>query len=175
MKSYKILYQENQHKNFSPYLQKENIDYIKGRINGSFAIQYNPQKLNSLLNKKDFFDKWVEYGIKQTIVTDQKFAFLILNLDKLGIEFLECKTNYDENREVICDEDNNISRELLINLVEDKHQSILNATFLSIINKNKIKLTQNGVLYFNKNTEEIKTFIDIVNVGNEALNNETNI
>ena len=51
MKSYKILYQEDQHKNFSDYFKKENIDYIEGKINGSFAIQYNPQKLNSLLNE----------------------------------------------------------------------------------------------------------------------------
>ena len=51
MKSYKILYQEDQHKNFSDYFKKENIDYIEVKINGSFAIQYNPQKLNSLLNE----------------------------------------------------------------------------------------------------------------------------
>ena len=56
MKSYKILYQEDQHKNFSDYFKKENIDYIEGKINGSFAIQYNPQKLNSLLNEKEFFE-----------------------------------------------------------------------------------------------------------------------
>lgn len=175
MPSYKILYQEDHHKNFSPYLKKEHIDYIEGKINGSFAIQYNPQKLNKLLNQKDFFDKWVEYGIKQAIVTDQKFAFLILNQDKLGISFLECETNDGDHREAICDENDEVSEELLLNLVNDEYQSILSATFSSGRHNNTIKLTQNGILYFVENTEKIKTLIDIVNVGNEALNNEKGI
>ena len=172
MKSYKILYQEDQHKNFSDYFKKENIDYIEGKINGSFAIQYNPQKLNSLLNEKEFFAKWIEYGIKQAIMTDQKFAFLILNLERIGISFLDCETNDGDNREIICDEDDRVSRELLLDLVSDEYKYILSASFFSKTHRNKIKLTQKGILHFEKSGEEIKTLIDIVNVGNEALNNE---
>ena len=88
--------------------------------------------------EKEFFAKWIEYGIKQAIMTDQKFAFLILNLERIGISFLDCETNDGDNREIICDEDDRVSRELLLDLVSDEYKYILSATFFSKTHRNKI-------------------------------------
>ena len=55
-------------------------------------------------------------------------------------------------------------------LVSDQYVSILNATFFD--HHNRIILTKNGVIYFEKYSGKIKDLIDVINLGKKALDNE---
>ena len=174
MQSYKILYQndtaENLDKNFSVYLTTKSIKYINGNKKGSIAIEYDPQRLNKLFTQENFYAKLKSYKVEQTIVTDQKFAFLIWNARLLNLNFLNCELSNGDDKDYISDEENKIVKEFLEELVSDQYVSILNATFFD--HHNRIILTKNGVIHFEKYNEKIKNIIDIINLGKKALNNE---
>lgn len=174
MQSYKILYQndtaKNLDENFSVYLKTKSIKYIKGNEKGSVAIEYDPQRLNRLFTKEKFYEELKSYKVEQTIITDQKFAFLIWNASLLNLNFLDCELSNGEDKDYISDEDSNITKEFLEKLVSNQYVSILNATFFD--HHNRIILTKNGVIHFEKYNEKIKNIIDIINLGKKALNNE---
>lgn len=174
MQSYKILFQnditETLDKNFSVYLKNKSIKYFNGNKKGSMAIEYDPQVLNRLFTQENFYQKLKSYKVEQTIVTDQKFAFLIWNATFLNLEFLNFELSNGEDKGYIFDEENKIAKDFLEDLVSDRNVSILRATFFD--HQNRIIITKNGVIHFEKYNEEIKYLIDIINLGKRALNSE---
>ena len=103
MQSYKILYQndtaENLGKNLSVYLKAKSIKYIQGNKKGSIAIEYDPQQLNRLFTQENFYEKLKSYKVEQTIITDQKFAFLIWNARLLNLDFLNCELSNGDDKD----------------------------------------------------------------------------
>lgn len=178
MQSYKILYNTNfsktLNKSFTTYLEDNTVSYINGKHRQSIAIEYNPEHLKELSKKYNFYEKMSSCKIEQTIVTDQKFAFLICNTAKLNLKFINCTFNTGDEKELIFDEDNKISKEILKDLILDPLISFEKTTFFDF-EAHRIIVTKNGIIYFEKYNKEIPLLIDTINLGEKALDHEENI
>ncbi|HJG67426.1 MAG TPA: hypothetical protein K8V14_08935 [Staphylococcus ureilyticus] len=174
MKSYKIIYQKDMDndssRQFLNWLRINSFSYILGKYQGSIAIDYNPEKFKNFINQQENFIKWLDYKVEQTIITDQKFAFLLLNLAQINLKFINCKLANGDEKDAIYDEDGKISVEILKDIIADSHNSIYQVTLSTKKNFNRIILTKNGILHFEQEEKSINQIIDIMNVGKEALN-----
>ena len=169
MESYKILYQYKAHKNSLKLLSEKKNSIIFGNNERSFAIKFNPQKFNNFIN-----NNFLKFHIRQTIITDQKLAFLIVNSKRMNLKFINCELSNGEEKEAILDENNNVSVYLLTKIVEKNTNSINNITLFSN-EHNRIRISKSGIINFTKDEKILKKIIDIINLGKEALNNEKNI
>lgn len=178
MKSYKIIYQKDidndSPKQFLKWLETNSFSYILGKYPGSMAIDYNPEKFQNFLSQKENIMKWLDYKVEQTTITDQKFAFLLLNLSQINLKFINCKLANGDEKDAIYDEDGKISVEMLKEIIADRHNFICQVTLSTVKNFDRIILTKNGVLHFEYEEKNIDKIIDIMNVGKEALNEEKN-
>ena len=174
MKSYKIIYQKDMDndssRQFLNWLRINSFSYILGKYQGYIAIDYNPEKFKNFINQQENFIKWLDYKVEQTIITDQKFAFLLLNLAQINLKFINCKLANGDEKDAIYDEDGKISVEILKDIIADSHNSIYQVTLSTKKNFNRIILTKNGILHFEQEEKSINQIIDIMNVGKEALN-----
>lgn len=170
MKFYKILYQIN-HKTPPFYRQVYLNDYIVGKNNYSFAILYSPQSYNDWLLDDEIFQIFIDSTIKQLVVSNYKFLRILMIIEKLDLNLVDCKfkgVNLDELLEY---EQFNINK--VMDLLEYEDYELMNVTFRTK-RQNVITLKSNGVLGIDEGMSEeemynIKRLIEFVSFGPVAV------
>lgn len=88
MNFYKILFQSS--KKTIPYkqLSLDNTALI-GKNGYSFGIQYSPESYNTWLMDEKIFEIFVHSSVKQLIMTNYKFLYLINRQDEFNLNIVE--------------------------------------------------------------------------------------
>ncbi|MGM2810356.1 hypothetical protein ACS2QX_28860, partial [Bacillus cereus group sp. Bce027] len=72
-------------------------DYVKGNYPNSFAIKYNPDTFNQLLNNSLTFREYQSRSIQQLFVTNQKFLAILNYINLFIMKMAECLFVEDPN------------------------------------------------------------------------------
>lgn len=91
MQFYKILRQRKINEDtFCNLLDIQNYDYITGNNKNSFAIKYNPDNYNQLLNNNRIFKEYSSRAIQQLFVTNQKFLAILNFSEIFNMSMVSC-------------------------------------------------------------------------------------
>ncbi|MDC7767290.1 hypothetical protein POL82_27905 [Priestia aryabhattai] len=174
MEFYKILRQKKINEDtFCNLLDIQNYDYITGKNRNSFAIKYNPDTYNQLLDNNMVFKEYKSKAIQQLFVTNQKFLTMlslseIFNMKMVSCLFVEDKEN------MYLDEYEELSLDSVQDVVSRYDFNIKEVTYKTNSTKRTIVLQKNGVIGFDKGLtnseyEKLLKFIDTLNFGLKVI------
>lgn len=172
---YKILRQRATKKeSFCNLLDTNNYEYITGKSSNSFAVKYDPETFNQLLNSNAVFKEYNNKSIQQLIVTNQKFL-AILNYDYFfNMKMESCMFVEDTDSDYLTDYDE-FSAEVVEDIIKRYDFNIKEVVFTTNESKRKILLQKNGVIGIDNGltTSEryaVEKFIDTLNFGLKVIN-----
>lgn len=174
MQFYKILRQrEIKKESFCNLLDMQKYNYITGNYPNSFAIKYNPDIFNQLLNNSTIFREYKSRSIQQLFVTNQKFLTILNYSDFFNMKMAACLFVEDDNS-MYLEEYDELSSESVEDVVDRHGFNIKEVTFMTNDSKRKIVLQKNGVIGIDNGLTEseyskIPKFIDTLNFGLKVI------
>lgn len=174
MEFYKILRQRKINEDtFCNLLDIQNYDYITGNNKNSFAIKYNPNTYNQLLNNNTIFKEYKNRSIQQLFVTNQKFLAMLNFNDFFNIEMVSCLFVEDDEN-LYLEEYEELSLESVEDVVSRYDFNIKEITYKTNDSKRTIVLQKNGVIGFDNGLtdseyQKLLTFIDTLNFGLKVI------
>lgn len=174
MQFYKILRQREMKKeSFCNLLDMQKYDYVKGNYPNSFAIKYNPDSFNQLLNNSMTFREYQSRSIQQLFVTNQKFLAILNYSDYFNMKMADCLFIEDHNS-LYLEEYDELSSESVEDVVGRYGFHIKEVTFITNDSKRKIVLQKNGVIGIDNGLTEsehskLLKFIDTLNFGLKVI------
>ncbi|MCY7430816.1 MULTISPECIES: hypothetical protein [Bacillus] len=174
MQFYKILRQrEIKKESFCNLLDMQKYDYITGNYPNSFAIKYNPDTFNQLLNNSAIFREYKSRSIQQLFVTNQKFLTILNYNDFFNIKIANCLF-LEDNNNMYLEEYDELSSESVADVVDRYGFNIKEVTFMTNDTKRKIVLQKNGVIGIDNGLTESENskllkFIDTLNFGLKVI------
>lgn len=170
MQFYKILRQrKSKEESFLNLLEMKNFDYITGNYSNSFAIKYNPETYNQLLNDSMIFREFKSRAIQQLFVTNQKYLAILDYNDFFNMEMVDCLFTEEENS-MYLDELGELSLESVKHIVDTYGLNIKEVTYMTKESKRTIVLQKNGVIGIDSGLtkseyQKLLNFIDTLNFG----------
>jgi len=167
---YKILRQRKINEDtFCNLLDIQNYDYITGNNKNSFAIKYNPDNYNQLLNNNRIFKEYSSRAIQQLFVTNQKFLAILNFSEIFNMSMVSCLFVEDEEN-MYLEEYEELSVESVEDVVNRYGFNIKEVTYKTYDSKRTIVLQKNGVIGFDNGLTETEyqkllNFIDTLNFG----------
>lgn len=176
MKFYKIFRQKeakNKKEFFYSLLETTKYEYITGIYSNSFAIKYDPETFNQLLDSNATFKEYNEKLVQQLFVTNQKFLILLSYIDSFDMEMQSCTFVEDKNDEYLNEYDE-FSPEIINNIVQQYSFNIKEISLLTLKSKRKIILQKNGVIGIDNGLTELEyqqvlKLIDTLNFGLKVI------
>ncbi|PEF41616.1 hypothetical protein CON84_00615 [Bacillus sp. AFS094228] len=174
MQFYKILRQrEVKGESFCNLLDIQKYNYITGNYPNSFAIKYNPDTFNQLLNNSAIFREYKSRFIQQLFVTNQKFLAILNYSDFFNMKMAACLFVEDDNS-MYLEEYDELSTEIIEDVVDRFGFHIKEITFLTNDSKREIVLQKNGVIGIDNGLTEseyskLLKFIDTLNFGLKVI------
>ncbi|MGE8081664.1 hypothetical protein [Peribacillus loiseleuriae] len=170
MQFYKILRQRKINEDtFCNLLDIQNYDYITGNNKNSFAIKYNPDTYNQLLNNSRVFKEYKSRAIQQLFVTNQKFLAILNFSDFFNMSMVSCLFAEDAEN-IYLEEYEELSLESVEDIVSRYGFNIKEVTYKTNDSKRTIVLQKNGVIGFDNGLtdteyQKLLKFIDTLNFG----------
>ncbi|ETT82250.1 hypothetical protein MKZ08_06705 [Viridibacillus sp. FSL R5-0477] len=174
MKFYKILRQRKiKEENFCNLLDIQKYDYFTGNYPNSFAIKYNPDTYNQLLNNDVVFRAYKSRFIQQLFVTNQKFLAILNYSNFFNMEMAACLFVEDDNG-IYLEEYDEISLESVEDVVGRYGFNIKEVTFITNDSKKSIVLQKNGIIGIDdgltdSENSKLLNLIDTLNFGLEVI------
>lgn len=174
MQFYKVLRQREMKKeSFCNLLETQKYDYISGSYPNSFAIKYDPETFNQLLNNSAVFREYKSKSIEQLFVTNQKFLTILNYNDSFNIKMVACLFVEDTNS-IYLEEYDEFSKEAIEDVVDRHGFNIKEIIFTTNESKRKIVLQKNGVIGIDNGLtksehHELLKFIDTLNFGLKVI------
>lgn len=174
MQFYKVLRQRNlKEDSFYNLLDNKNYDYLIGNYSNSFAIKYNPETYNELLNDSLIFREFKSRAIQQLFVTNQKYLTILNYNDYFNMELVECLFVEDENS-MYLEEYDELTFETVKYIVESYELNIKEVTYITKESKRTIVLQKNGVIGIDNGLTKLEhqnllKFIDTLNFGLKVI------
>lgn len=174
MQFYKILRQRKlKEESFCKLLDMKNYDYMTGNSSNSFAIKYNPETYNQLLNDNAIFREFKSRAIQQLFVTNQKYLAILNYNDFFNMEMVECLFIEDENN-MYLEELDELSLESVKYIVDRYGLNIKEVTYRTNESKRFIVLQKNGVIGIdngltNSEYQKLLNLIDTLNFGLKVI------
>ncbi|MFD3447138.1 hypothetical protein ACFDTO_21305 [Microbacteriaceae bacterium 4G12] len=171
MNFYKILFQTS--KKTIPLHKQVSLGnaVLIGENGYSFGIQYSPESYNTWLMDEKIFEIFVHSSVKQLIMTNYKFLYLINRQGEFNLNIVDCKLeNFDIDHLL---QGEKIDPEILNTIMENQEYQILQVYFRSK-DKHMITLKSNGVLGIDSGLSDdeindIKKLIDFLAFGPVVL------
>lgn len=174
MRFYKILRQlKLTDSPFLNILKSKDYEHISGESKDSFAIVYNPENYNKLLNDSIIFREFKIRAIQQLFITNQKYLAIICNENFFNMEMRDCMFTEDSHTNYL-DEYGELSIDIIKHIVENNKFTIKEVTFVMNETKKMIILQNNGVIGIDngmtKNEhQQIVSLIDTLNLGLKVI------
>src|SRR5699024_10823973 len=158
---------------FFNLLERKNFDYIIGNYTNSFAIKYNPETYNQLLNESLIFREFKSRAIQQLFVTNQKYLAILNYNDFFNMEMVECLFVEDENSRYL-EELDELSLDSVKHIVDRYGLNIKEVTYMTNESKRSIVLQKNGVIGIDNGLTEsehrkLLNLIDTLNFGLKVI------
>ncbi|GIN96918.1 hypothetical protein J6TS1_27880 [Siminovitchia terrae] len=166
MNFFKILFQSS--KKAIPLHKQVSLDNALVGENGySYGIQYSPEIYNTWLMDEKIFEIFVQSSVKQLIMTNHKFLYLIKIQDTFNLNIVDCKLENIDIDDLLQGEE--IDSEILNDIIEDSELEIKQVYFRSK-DKHMVTLKSNGVLGIDSGlsageVNDIKKLIDFLGFG----------
>lgn len=176
MKFYKIFRQmetKNKKEFFYSLLEIIKYEYIIGNYSNSFAIKYDPETFNKLLDSNATFKEYNKRSVQQLFVTNQKFLILLNYIDSFDMEIQSCVFVEDENDEYLHEYDE-LCPKVIEDVVQNYSFNIKEITLLTVKSKRKIILQKNGVIGIDNGltileNQKVLKLIDTLNFGLKVI------
>ncbi|MCM2979138.1 hypothetical protein M3592_27465 [Priestia aryabhattai] len=174
MQFYKILRQRKINEDtFCNLLDIQNYTYITGKNKNSFAIKYNPETYNQLLDNNTIFKEYKSRAIQQLFVTNQKFLTMLSFSEFFNMEMVSCLFVEDEEN-MYLDEYEELSLESVKDIVNRYEFNIKEIIYKTTSTKRTIVLQKNGVIGFDNGLsdseyQKLLKFIDTLNFGLKVI------
>lgn len=170
MNFFKILFQPRQ-KTIPLHKQVTLENALIGENGYSFGIQYSPESYNAWLMDEEIFGIFVRSSVKQLIMTNYKFLYLINRQDLFNLSLVDCKFENGDIYELLQGEE--LEPEILNSIIENQEYRIIQVFFRSK-DKHMVSLKSNGVLGVDSGLsddeiKDIKRLIDFLGFGPVVL------
>ncbi|AIM17179.1 hypothetical protein HW35_13775 [Bacillus sp. X1(2014)] len=175
MRFYKILKQrKKKEESIFNILKMKNLEFIKGNHSNSFAIKYNPESYNKLLNDSMFFREFKSRAIQQLFVTNQKYLAILNYDDFFNMEMVDCLFVEEDEGSMYLEELDELTLESIKYIVERYSLNIKEVTFITKESKRSIVLMKNGVIGVDNGLtksehQKLQVFIDTLNLGLKVI------
>ncbi len=170
MHFYKVFKQMKSNQSaFCELLNTDQYDCLKGNNSSSFAISYNPEKFNKLLQDNEIFREFNRRSVKQLFVTNQKFIAILKNEDFFDLRVIDCQ--FDEGEiEDFCYDDDSITADLIEDIICRYNLTIKQLTYITNSRNKQLIIQKNGVIGFDSGLTDIEyshlfKLIDTLNLG----------
>jgi len=171
MNFYKILFQSS--KKTIPLHKQLSLDNtaLIGKNEYSVGIQYSPESYNKWLMDEKIFGIFVHSSVKQLIMTNYKFLYLINKQEEFNLNIVDCKLRNIDIDYLLQGE--NIDPVIFNTIMENSEHQIVQVYFRSK-EKHMITLKSNGVLGIDNELSDdeindIKKLIDFLGFGPAVL------
>jgi len=171
---YKILRQRKINEDtFCNLLDIQNYDYITGNNKNSFAIKYNPDTYNQLLDNNTIFKEYTSRAIQQLFVTNQKFLAMLNLSDFFNMKMVSCLF-VEDDKNMYLEEYEELCLESVEDIVSRHDFNIKEVTYRTNNTNRTIVLQKNGVIGFDNGLtdseyQKLLKFIDTLNFGLKVI------
>lgn len=167
---YKVLLQEER-KTLPLYKKLGRNDFLIGNYQNSYAIPYSPEKFSKWLNENRIYTIFVHDSIKQALINNNKFSYLISISESLNISMIDCQFENIDLSIVL--EGEELETDVIEYILKHKSFRLLKVTFRSE-NNFIISVKRNGVIEIDedallKDKKVISNLLDVLNLGYGAI------
>ena len=146
---------------------------LKENYSNSFAIKYNPETYNQLLNDNVIFREFKSRAIQQLFVTNQKYLAILDYNDFFNMEMVDCLFTEEENN-MYLEELDELSLEGVKHIVDRYGLNIKEVTYMTNESKRTIVLQKNGVIGIDSGLtksehQKLLNFIHTLNFGLKVI------
>lgn len=163
---YKVFLQENR-ESLPIYEKLGRSDFLVGNNPNSYAIPYSPEHFSRWMNENSIFTIFIHDSIKQALLNNNKFSYILSVSKYLGISMVDCHFENIDLETVL--EGEELEIEVINYVLKTKNYKLLKVTFRSEHNF-IVNIKRNGVIEIDeksleKDEEIIRNLLDTLNLG----------